>query len=319
MRTSKKLKKGWCLYIKYIKSYHEDVVRQKYEVIPGTFDPIFKEIFKSVKEFLADIIYEVTGIPKEEVLKGTIINSEYPILNINEKRRTSDLIIELEDSVINLEMNNHYYKKLNKRNDIYLFKIVSLSDKSVTIQININNFRSKDGQVIKRYTLKDDEGKEEDEIGLIKYDIYLENIKEKYYNNDKLTKLEKYMLMLKLRKREELLEVSKGDKSMSEVYKKLDDLSKDKYYALLYDEEEKKAYENKCILEDAIEDAKENGYSSGYDSGKSEGYSSGLNDGESKKSIEIVKNMLKKNMSIEDISDVTGLTIDEINNLRENI
>ena len=152
--------------------------------------------------------------------------------------------------------------------------------------------------------LKDDEGKEEDEIGLIKYDIYLENIKEKYYNNDKLTKLEKYMLMLKLRKREELLEVSKGDKDMSEVYKKLDDLSKDKYYALLYDEEEKKAYENKCILEDAIEDAKENGYSSGYDSGKSDGVSN------------IAKNMLKKNMSIEDISDVTGLTIDEINNLK---
>ena len=90
--------------------------------------------------------------------------------------------------------------------------------------------------------------------------------------------------------------------------KKLDDLSKDKYYALLYDEEEKKAYENKCILEDAIEDS----YSSGYDSGKSEGYSSGLNDGESKKSIEIVKNMLKKNMSIEDISDITGLSIEEI-------
>ena len=112
------------------------------------------------------------------------------------------------------------------------------------------------------------------------------------------------MLMLKLRKREELLEVSKGDKSMGEVYKKLDDLSKDKYYALLYDEEEKKAYENKCILEDAIEDAKENGYSSGYDSGKSDGVSN------------IAKNMLKKNMSIEDISDVTGLTIDEINNLK---
>ena len=210
-------------------------------------------------------------------------------------------------------MNNHYYKKLNKRNDIYLFKIVS--DKSVTIQININNFRSKDGSVIKRYTLKDDEGKEEDEIGLIKYDIYLENIKEKYYNNDKLTKLEKYMLMLKLRKREELLEVSKGDKSMSEVYKKLDDLSKDKYYALLYDEEEKKAYENKCILEDAIEDAKENGYSSGYDSG----YDSGKSAGVSNEKINIAKNMLKKNMSIEDISDVTGLTIDEINKIKENI
>ena len=90
---------------------------------------------------------------------------------------------------------------------------------------------------------------------------------------------------------------------MSEVYKKLDDLSKDKYYALLYDEEEKKAYENKCILEDAIEDAKENGYNSG------------LNDGISN----IAKNLLSMNMTLEDISKATGLTIDEIKKLKENI
>ena len=118
--------------------------------------------------------------------------------------------------------------------------------------------------------------------------------------------------MLKLRKREELLEVSKGDKDMSEVYKKLDDLSKDKYYALLYDEEEKKAYENKCILEDAIEDAKENGYNSGYDSG----YDSGKSDGISNEKINIAKNLISMNMALEDISKATGLTIDEINNLK---
>ena len=120
------------------------------------------------------------------------------------------------------------------------------------------------------------------------------------------------MLMLKLRKREELLEVSKGDKSISEVYKKLDDLSKDKYYALLYDEEEKKAYENKCILEDAIEDAKENGYSSGYDSG----YDSGKSDGISNEKINIAKNLLSMNMTLEDISKATGLTIDEIKKIK---
>ena len=54
--------------------------------------------------------------------------------------------------------------------------------------------------------------------------------------------------------------------------------------------------------------AKENGYSSGYDSG----YDSGKSDSISN----IAKNMLKKKMSIEDISDVTGLTIEEINNLK---
>ena len=118
--------------------------------------------------------------------------------------------------------------------------------------------------------------------------------------------------MLKLRKREELLEVSKGDKDMSEVYKKLDNLSKDKYYALLYDEEEKKAYENKCILEDAIEDAKENGYSSGYNSG----YDSGKSDGISNEKINIAKNLLSMNMILEDISKATGLTIDEIKKIK---
>ena len=118
--------------------------------------------------------------------------------------------------------------------------------------------------------------------------------------------------MLKLRKREELLEVSKGDKDMSQVYKKLDNLSKDKYYALLYDEEEKKAYENKCILEDAIEDAKENGYSSGYNSG----YDSGKSDGISNEKINIAKNLLSMNMILEDISKATGLTIDEIKKIK---
>ena len=106
---------------------------------------------------------------------------------------------------------------------------------------------------------------------------------------------------------------------MSEVYKKLDDLSKDKYYALLYDEEEKKAYENKCILEDAIEDAKENGYSSGYnsgyDSGYDFGYDSGKSDGISNEKINIAKNLLSMNMTLEDISKATCLTIDEIKNL----
>ena len=37
--------------------------------------------------------------------------------------------------------------------------------------------------------------------------------------------------------------------------------------------------------------------------------------GISNEKINIAKNMLKKNMSIEDISDVTGLTIEEIKTL----
>ena len=50
---------------------------RKKEVIPGTFDAVFKAVLTEEKEVLAEIIELVIGIPKEEVIKnGVIINSE---------------------------------------------------------------------------------------------------------------------------------------------------------------------------------------------------------------------------------------------------
>lgn len=41
----------------------------KDELIPGTFDPIFKSLMINNKKYLADIIGGITGINKTEVLK----------------------------------------------------------------------------------------------------------------------------------------------------------------------------------------------------------------------------------------------------------
>ena len=53
---------------------------------------------------------------------------------------------------------------------------------------------------------------------------------------------------------------------------------------------------------------------------KNEGYTSGVNDGISQgiseEKVNIAKNMLNKNISIEDISDITGLSIEEIKNIK---
>ncbi|MEE0878956.1 MAG: hypothetical protein UH788_06735 [Treponemataceae bacterium] len=48
--------------------------------------------------------------------------------------------------------------------------------------------------------------------------------------------------------------------------------------------------------------------------GKKEGYSQGVSDGEYQKAIETAKNMLQKNISVEVISECTGLSLDEIEN-----
>ena len=93
------------------------------------------------------------------------------------------------------------------------------------------------------------------------------------------------------------------DKYITNVTIVNDDPEFQKYMS---EEEDKRKIQNSLLSE-----AKEEGISQGYTSGINDGISKG----ENKKSIKIAKNMLKKNMSIEDISDITGLSIEEINKL----
>ena len=50
--------------------------------------------------------------------------------------------------------------------------------------------------------------------------------------------------------------------------------------------------------------------------GKEEGLTTGRAEGQKIKSIEIAKNLLKQNLSIQNISQATGLSIDEIEKLQ---
>ena len=65
------------------------------------------------------------------------------------------------------------------------------------------------------------------------------------------------------------------------------------------EEEDKKKIQNSLLSE-----AKEEGIS--------QGYTSGINDGIK----QTAKNLLSMNMKVEDISKATGLSIEEINNLK---
>ena len=90
------------------------------------------------------------------------------------------------------------------------------------------------------------------------------------------------------------------DKYITNVTIVNDDPEFQKYMS---EEEDKKKIQNSLLSE-----AKEEGISQGIE----QGYTSGINDGIK----QTAKNMLNKNMSIEDISDITGLSIEEINNLK---
>ena len=61
----------------------------------------------------------------------------------------------------------------------------------------------------------------------------------------------------------------------------------------------------------------EEGKEEGIEEGRIEGRAEGIEEGSKQKAYEIAKKMLKKGNSIEDICDITGLSIEEIEKLRK--
>ena len=297
-RTLIKKYKGGTLVT--IKGYTNNPELRKKEVIPGTFDAVFKAVLTEEKEVLAEIIELVIGIPKEEVIKnGVIINSEYVRENISETDKKSDLLISIGDNVINLEMDRRYYSGSNKKNNKYIHKIVNHYNPKNTVQICFTSY--KEGEELKgekksirKYMFQDSDGNVED-YGLEKYKIDLEYIENKYYNNDELTRREKIFLMFKESNREKLKEISKGDKIMDKIYKRLDKLSEDKALSLLYDEKEREEEKKQAEIEYAEEH--------------------GLNKGIK----QTAKNMLERNMNIDVVAEITGLSLEEVIKLKEDI
>ena len=283
-----------------IKGYTNNPELRKKEVIPGTFDAVFKAVLTEEKEVLAEIIELVIGIPKEEVIKnGVIINSEYVRENIIETDKKSDLLISIGDNVINLEMDRRYYSGSNKKNNKYIHKIVNHYNPKNTVQICFTSY--KEGEELKgekksirKYIFQDSDGNVED-YGLEKYKIDLEYIENKYYNNDELTRREKIFLMFKESNREKLKEISKGDKIMDKIYKRLDKLSEDEALSLLYDEKEREEEKKQAEIEYAEEH--------------------GLNKGIK----QTAKNMLERNMNIDVVAEITGLSLEEVIKLKEDI
>ena len=297
-RTLIKKYKGGTLVT--IKGYTNNPELRKKEVIPGTFDAVFKAVLTEEKEVLAEIIELVIGIPKEEVIKnGVIINSEYVKENIIETDKKSDLLISIGDNVINLEMDRRYYSSSNKKNNKYIHKIVNHYNPKNTVQICFTSY--KEGEELKgekksirKYMFQDSDGNVED-YGLEKYKIDLEYIENKYYNNDELTRREKIFLMFKESNREILKEISKGDKIMDKIYKRLDKLSEDEALSLLYDEKEREEEKKQAEIEYAEEH--------------------GLNKGIK----QTAKNMLERNMNIDVVAEITGLSLEEVIKLKEDI
>ena len=112
-----------------------------------------------------------------------------------------------------------------------------------------------------------------------------------------------FFMLLAASNKEELDKISKGDRFMEEISKKVKKLNLDP----------------EIVKEIVIENEDEIIKNSIYSNGIKEGISQGIKEGISQGKIEIAKNLLQMNININDIVKATGLSIKEVNSLKEEI
>ena len=279
-------------------------------------DRAFKEVFlnpnnsdllKALLEFILKIKIDKLEIKKTELLSG----------NVNIKDKRVDAIVHTGNKKIEIEINSQNKDYLHTRSTAYICNIYqsnanvgdTYNEDTDIIQVNLTWGLGRNNEEMKIYKIMNEKG----ELYVKNFIIYEINMdyydKIWYSKNEEEIKKNQYMIMLDLDKKE-LKSMPKDkivDKYITNVTIVNDDPEFQKYMS---EEEDKKKIQNSLLSE-----AKEEGISQGIEQGYTSGINDGISKGENKKSIEIAKNMLNKNMSIEDISDITGLSIEEINKL----
>ena len=272
------------------------------------YDRAFKEVFgkEENKDILKKLLEEILQV---EIEKIEYLNLERNVDNVKVKRKHLDLYLETNIGKIQVEVNTTNSKYVKPRNMSYLCDIYShhtlvgqeYDQDTLIIQININ-YGQQDEKYIREYRLRDESGKEYIRNFII-YEINMEKYMKLWYNkNEKELEKSKYIVMLNLEK-EELEKLSKKDKVVIKYMKELERVNENpKFREYMSAEEDNKKIENSLKREWMEEGLKE-----------------GIKEGSYKRNIEIAKTMLEKGMNNELISEVTGLSIEEIKKLNTNI
>ena len=276
-------------------------LKEEKKVIPATYDCMFKALFQEedMKGILSYLISKITGMDKDYIYENIkIVNSEIPKRKYIEKGKITDLLVTIGNNVINLEMNSKLSNSTLIKNNAYHHEIAGrlfyIGEEykylRKSIQINFNRkyeISSFGNEIVQEFKMRSKDGKYVLDENYINYQINLEKIYKKYYNKDKLNRFEKILLILTLNKKEELEKVVEGDKELKQMKDKIEDFSSDLEMIGLYDEEKVRDIVKKIDVEEAKKEEK----------------------------IEIAKNMLKKNATIDFIVEVTGLSEKEIETL----
>lgn len=296
------------------------------KIIPMLNDKVFKRIWGSEKSIdrLEYLISVILHMPKERLRgKVEIIESEKRKANLKEKDQRVDIVAKVNfdnKQKINIELNvlNNKSQGLIDRNISYVSFLFSggikikenYEEVSSIKQVNFNTFFvNNNNKVIDKYYLQNDGGdKLTKKLQIIHVNI--EKCNDICYTEteDKYEKeLIKIGRLIRIDSREELEkclgEMDMEEEMKSEIVEDMETLSSDEEIVAFFNSEK-----DRIMLQNTyIKEAKDEGFNTGFQDG--------FQDGKKEEKFRIARNMLKENTDLNFISKITGLSMEQIQNI----
>ena len=265
------------------------------------FDPMNDAAFKSLvrapetREFMIGVLFDLTHIPIDILNTSEFIGGELPKEILKEKGKSSDVIVRVQNkNKIIIEANRQYSKNLFEKNASYAFKNsymesnIGQNEYQSIFIINVDGFNHYHTQrPILTFMPTDEEGHTEHGL-YTSIHLVLENFDNPQYTiSDRVRKFMEFF-----RNKPDTISNLKEkykDGDIMAFAKKAEELSKDTRFINYYNIEEMHEAEKQDF----------------YNTGKQE------------EKLTIAKNMLELDIDIDKIVKATGLSEEEINNLKE--
>ena len=276
----------------------------------GKVDRVFKSIFANeddpslLQEFLSRLLDK-----KIEIIH--FLKNEQPIVSVNDKTKTVDLLVKIDNEYTHLEVNTSSNLLIRTRNFNYFTNIYSRK----TTRGQIYDFKTKFLHIDLNYNMPiNSDFKYSYFIQTLNGDKYIDNFKIMVFNMDKYMKywytndsenIDKYkhLIMLDLEE-SDLKKLSIGDDFVKEFEDKITNLNNQETFQSFMSYEDDQRLLNNSYKAMA------------YEEGMEKGTKIGVEKGIKQTKIETAKNMLELDIEIDKIIKVTGLSLSEINDLK---
>ena len=293
------------------------------ELLPLTSDIVFKRVFsiKGNEDLLKSLL---ESILKFKIKNITIQNTELPPNLYDNKTSILDINAQLDDDVIcDIEMQVKNRQNIDSRSTHYMTTLHSdqlkkgknyLEQKKVIV-INIldfNYYKRNSYHNVARMKFEDISSEELIDLGYTNEDKYATNELEMHFielpkfrkkKPDLANKLEQWLCLID--GKEETIDMIKN----KEIKKALNIIEK-----MSLDEKEWQLYRSRQLALYNYNTSMANAKNEGLKERPQNWFKrTALKNGEKKIKIEIAKKMKAKNIDISSISDITGLSIEEIN------